>query len=256
MDGPSVTDQKPTVFFHVMKCGGTSVRAGLATGALGERPGTVSSTETRRELGNPQIFELDGDTAKVAAGGKHADNWAFRDALLPYVLLAMHPSVVLGHFRYRDRYRDFLDSAHFVTVLRDPVERIVSLYKYRRYHEGIDIPVSTGFDEFIANSRWAKEGHAFVDTFVGRDGLDPRSDEAVAAAVANLGRYAVVGFIDRLDDFSSQVTARIGKPVKIPMLNASPAPADADIEPDALERARLVCAPDIQVYEQARAGFA
>jgi len=256
MDGPSVTDQKPTVFFHVMKCGGTSVRAGLATGATGERPGTVTLTESARELGNRQIFELDGETAKVAAGGTNADNWAFRDALLPYVLLAMQPSVVLGHFRYRDRYRDFLDSAHFVTVLRDPVERIVSLYKYRRYHEGIDIPVSTGFDDYIANSRWAKEGHAFVDTFVGRDGLDPRSDEAVAAAAANLRRFAVVGFLDRLDDFSSQVTSRIGKPVTMPMLNASPAPADSDIDDDALERARLVCAPDIQVYEQALAGFA
>jgi len=30
-------DDKPVVFFHVMKCGGTSVRAGLATAATGGR---------------------------------------------------------------------------------------------------------------------------------------------------------------------------------------------------------------------------
>jgi hypothetical protein len=237
MNVPAVTDERPTVFFHVMKCGGTSVRSGLAASATGSRQGS-------------NVFELDGDAAKAAAAGTNVDNWVFRDALLPYVLVTMRPSIVLGHFRYRDRYLELLDSADFVTVLRDPVERIVSLYKYRRYREGVDIPVSFGFDEFIATPRWAKEGHLCVDTFCGRDDLDPRSDEAVAAAVANLRRFAVVGFIDRLDDFSSAVTSRLGKPVTIPMLNTSPAPADADIEPDALERARLVCAPDIALFEQ------
>ena len=228
---------RPTVFFHVMKCGGTSVRSGLAAGATGDRHGS-------------NVFELDGEAAKAAAGGKHIDNWTFRDALLPYVLLSMNPSVVLGHFRYRDRYAELLDSTDFVTVLRDPVDRIVSLYKYRRYREGVDIPISTGFDEFIASNRWAKEGHAYVDTFCGNSDLAPRSDEAVAASVANLRRFAVVGLLDRLDEFSSKVTSRLGKPVTIPMLNTSPAPPDAEIDAAALERARVVCAPDIQVFEQ------
>jgi hypothetical protein len=39
------------------------------------------------------------------------------------------------------------------------------------------------------------------------------------------------------------------------MYNTSPAPEDADIDAGAMERAREVCAPDCQVYEQARAGL-
>lgn len=238
--------QRPLVFLHVMKCGGTSIRAGLAVGAVGRRGGS-------------EIFELDGQVAQAAAGGTNADNWKFRDALLPYVLVAMRPSIVLGHFRYRDGYKELLDSAHFVTMLRDPVDRLVSLYKYRRYKEGIDVPVSISFDEFIGSKRWAKEGHAYVDTFCGSDDLDPRSEEAVSAAVANLRRFAVVGIIDRLEDFSQRVTACLGRPVTIPMLNKSPAPetrGDDDIDPGALERAREVCGPDSQVYEQAMATLA
>ena len=238
--------QRPLVFFHVMKCGGTSVRAGLAVGAAGRPGGT-------------EIFELDGQVAQAAAGGTNADNWRFRDALLPYVLVAMRPSIVVGHFRYRDGYNELLDSAHFVTMLRDPVDRLVSLYKYRRYKEGIDVPVSISFDEFIGSKRWAKEGHAYVDTFSGSDDLDPRSDEAVSAAVANLRRFAVVGVIDRLEDFSQQVTSCLGRPVTIPMLNKSPAPGargDTDIDAGTLERAREVCEPDSQVYEQAMATLA
>jgi hypothetical protein len=227
----------PVVFFHVMKCGGTSVRAGLAAAA------------TPRS-GAQAVFELDGTAAKAAAGGTDADNWAFRDALLHYVLEAMPPSVVLGHFRYRDRHEALAEAAHFVTVLREPVDRIVSLYKYRRFKEGVDVPVSMSFAEYLDSRRWSKEGHAYVDTFCGTAGLDPRSDEAVAAAVRNLGRFAVIGFTDRLDSFSSRVAARIGRPVSIPMYNTSPAPKDAEVGPADLEHARAVCAPDIRVYEQ------
>ena len=236
-------DQKPLVFFHVMKCGGTSVRHGLAVGAAGTRHG-------------PEIFELDGLAAKAAAGGTDADNWKLRDALLPYALLAMQPSVVLGHFRYRDRYGELVDAAHFVTVLRDPLDRMVSLYKWRRYKEGINAPVSLSFDELIRSGRWAKLGHAYVDTFCGNDDLDPSSHEAADAAVANLRRFAVVGFIDRLDDFSRRVTSCLGKRVSIPMSNQSPAPPDTDFDAGTLERARALCAPDYRVYEQALATLA
>jgi hypothetical protein len=240
-----MTDQKPVVFLHVMKCGGTSVRYALAMGAAGR-------------LDGPDIFELDGGVANAAVGGRNAENWAFRDSLLAYVVQAMHPAIVLGHFRYRDRHRELLDAAHFVTVLRDPVDRIVSLYKYRRYKPSVDVPVTVSFAEFIATNRWAKEGQKYVDTFCGTDDLDPRSDEAVDAAVANLGRIAAVGFIGRLDDFAGRVTACLGKPVTIPMFNRSPAPeehGDTDTEIDAatLEHVRAVCAPDIRVYERALA---
>lgn len=235
-DDHTQPDQKPLVFFHIMKCGGTSVRAGLATGAAGKRRGA-------------DVFELDGPAA-AAATANVAEDWKFRDALLPYVLTAMHPSVVLGHFRYRDRYHDLAHTTHFVTVLRDPVERMISLYKWRRYKEGITAPVSRSFDELLASGRWASAGHVYVDTFCGRDDLDPCSDEAAAAAVANLGRFAVVGLIDHLDDFSTRVSSRLGKPVAIPVLNRSPAPPDAEIDAAARERAAELCAPDYRVYEQ------
>ncbi len=104
-DWSDATDRKPVVFFHVMKCGGTSVRVGLSDGHHRAREG-------------PEVFELDGEAAKLSAGGSDRDNWKFRDALLPYVLRAMRPPVVLGHFRYRDAYQDLMDDAHFVTVLR------------------------------------------------------------------------------------------------------------------------------------------
>ena len=240
MEPPELIDHKPLVFVHVMKCGGTSVRVALSMGLTGHREG-------------PDIFELDGEAAKASAGGSNPDNWRFRDALLPYVLRAMAPTVVLGHFRYRDDYLDLVDSAHFVTVLRDPVERMVSLYKYRRYKDGIDVAFSDGFDEFIASRRWAKEGHAYVDTFCGNSDLDPRSEAAITAAVSNLRRFAVVGFTDRLDEFADRVSACVGRPVGMWLINESPAPETVEIESsDAFDRVQEICAPDLAVYERIR----
>lgn len=238
--GRRVESQKPVVFFHVMKCGGTSVRVGLSLGLTGARDGA-------------DIFELDGAAAMESAGGRNSENWQFRDVLLPYVVRAMSPALILGHFRYRDEHCAIADAAHFVTVLRDPIERMVSLYKYRRYKSDVDVPVAMELDEFIATKRWAKEGHAYVDTFCGRDGLDPRSDAAVDAAVENLQRFAVVGFTDRLDDFSLQMSHRVGGKVRIPKVNASPAPTSAGDElASSMERIREICAPDLAVYERVR----
>lgn len=229
--------EPPVVFFHVMKCAGSSVRAGLATGLTGHRQG-------------PDVFELDGTAAKTAAGGTVSGDWAFRDALLPYVVATQRPAVVVGHFRYRDHHAPLIDAAHLVTVLRDPVERFVSLYNYRRHRSGIVLPVSRSLEEQIVSQRWDHEGHRYVSTFCGRDDLDPRSEEAIAATVANLRRFAIVGSVERLDAFAEHLSALVSTPIAFSLLNTRPAPAVTGTDPNLLAVIRDLCAADNQVYEQ------
>jgi hypothetical protein len=240
---PSVT---AVVFMHVMKCAGTSVRSGLAVGLTGRRRGS-------------DIFELDGPAAIRAAGGTDKDNWRFRDALLPYVLSTMHPALVVGHFRYRDRYALALPDAHLVTVLRDPLDRFISLYRYQRYKDDAYTPVSMPLAEYVASR--SIHGSVYVRTFCGRDDLDPASDEAVSAAVDNLRRFAVVGRTDRLDEFARGVSKCTGREITIPRVNTSPAPRTADADGTALDdrilaEARAVCEPDYRLYDQFFAGSA
>ena len=116
----------------------------------------------------------------------------------------MEPSIVLGHFRYRDRYKDLLDRSHFVTVMREPVDRLVSLYRYRRYKETVDVPVSMPFMEYLESPRWSKEGHATSPRSAVTTARSPIG-EAIAAAVENLRRFAAIGFVDRLERFSDRM---------------------------------------------------
>lgn len=233
---------KPVVFVHVMKCGGESVREGLVSGIEGGR-------------GADTVFELDGTAAKAAVGGDDADNWRFRDAQLLYLVLTGQARVIMGHFRYRDRYAAHLDDVAFVTVLRDPVDRVVSLYHYRRYKQGVDVGFDGSLEDFVDDPRWQREGHAYVRLFCGSDDLDPRSDAAIEAALANLGRFEVVGLLDHLDEFADAVSAISGLPVQIPRINVNPAPAterDRDLEPELRERIGRVCAPDQVLYDAVR----
>src|SRR5262245_43202829 len=191
---------EPVVFIHIMKCGGTSVRGGLARGLLGKR-----TTDA--------LFELDGQAANEATGATTNEaNWEFRDGLLAYELLTASPQLALGHFRYRSRYAELFPNARFITVLREPVDRLISLYNYRRFRPNVHWPVGMTFDEFL-QSPWAAEGHNYVRTFCGRAGLDPRSDEPVAAAIENLRLFAVVGCTSRLDEFADEVSGLVGTSV-------------------------------------------
>jgi hypothetical protein len=223
------------VFVHIMKCGGTSVRGGLARGLLGRRTSDA-------------LFELDGQSANAATGAvTNETNWEFRDALLAYELLTASPQLALGHFRYRSRYAELFPDARFITVLREPVDRLVSLYNYRRFRPNVHWPVGMTFDDFL-ESPWGAEGHNYVRTFCGRAGLDPKSDEAVAAAIENLQRFAVVGCTSRLDQFAGAVSELVGKPVSFPRRNAKDAWSETvEVpEPDAesIERARQICKPE------------
>jgi hypothetical protein len=244
--------EHPTVvFLHVMKCGGSSVRAGLAQGIAGSRQG-------------PDVFEYDGRIASAAIPARDGETFGsvgerrvhFADALLPYVILANRPRLILGHFRYRDHFTPLLDGrAIFVTVLRDPVERFVSLYRYRRFGAGVDLPVSVTLPDLIASGRWDHLGHTYVGTFSGDDRLDPSSPAALDAAVANLRRFAVVGFTQDLDGFAGSVSSLVGSAIDIPRLNSSPAPqghADAEIEPETLAAVAKLCEADRRLYERIR----
>lgn len=229
---------RPIVFFHVMKCGGTSVRRSL-----------VDATPR----GPDDVFELHGEAAMAAVGGitHQAENWRFRRELLAYLLHGTPPAVIVGHFRYHHALAPLRDRAHFVTVLRPPVDRVVSLYRYRRYsgRRG-GIPAPDSLRDILDDPGWMSSGHHYVETFCGDPGLDPRSDRAIEAAIENLSSFTIVGDTGAMADFAVRMSAITGGDFAVDHHNASPAPDDL---PDPTElRAELdeLCAPDRRVYEE------
>lgn len=111
--------------------------------------------------------------------------------------------------------------AELVTVLRNPFDRIASLYSY--WHEvenGPEIVRSMSFDEFLENSvprlgqdldnaqTWQLAfGHTTVER---RAHADLSGDELLAMAVANLSKFAVIGIYEELPTLARSLKERFG----------------------------------------------
>lgn len=234
------------VFHHVPKCGGTSVRLALTRCY---RPDLVFSIDSNPTFNAVKCL---GEERKKEA--LWADVHQLRQEMLFY-LLSVKAQFVGGHIYYSPIIKEQFDATHrFITVLRDPVERFISQYTYsstRGAHDKIDGPL----DAEIVRTKKVGWGACIVRFFCGLPhDTDPTSRAAIEAAKANIDKLAVVGFLDRMDEFQKEVSTLVGAPVNIPVANRSSQGSKARHSSDEtlLRLISEACAPDIEVYEHAR----
>ena len=191
-----VPDGDVVVFVHLPKCGGTSLHEWL-TESL--EPGVLSPERNRMpaELPPERIAELH----------RHR--------------------VFSGHF-------DVIDLTHLpapqrrFTVLRDPVDRLVSLYDFWRAHDpafveehdlaGPRFALAVTFEEFVSSpdpSVVHDIDNSMVRTFTGSIRTsEPISDREaeLERAIAVLAGFDHVGHVRRLDDTADWLRAVLGLP--------------------------------------------
>lgn len=111
---------------------------------------------------------------------------------------------VIGHFWY-GLHEHVARPAVYVTALRNPVERMVSLYCYARLQDTISL------DEFVATPPFREVDNDQTRRLAGADPeIGACTPEMLAAAKENLRRFAVVGTIERLDDTLALLRRRFG----------------------------------------------
>ena len=110
-DGTAPSASRPLVFIHVPKCGGTSVHTLLWQIAQYHQ---VDEQLFCDSLDLPRQLYQDKSTVE------------------PVVSCA----IVVGHLAYglADGYAQMQPAARYVTLVRDPIERTVSLYNYAISH--------------------------------------------------------------------------------------------------------------------------
>ncbi len=118
---------QPVFLYHVPRTGGTTLFAVLRH-AFDTVFELLRSTDPDIEL--PLVGRYDDPALNT--GGQHTTT--------PFCLMASHNS-----FGFHEH---FANPFHLVTVLRDPVERVVSAYTYARMREGRQ-PEITGFEAFV-----------------------------------------------------------------------------------------------------------
>ncbi|WP_171052679.1 sulfotransferase family 2 domain-containing protein [Ruegeria sediminis] len=226
------------IYIHVPKCGGSSFGAAL-------RLRYLTSQATIRPGPRPDLPRTFG--ALTGEDRIEAD-YAQRDAELAR-LVARGTRCIAAHVRYNPGLHATAacDHAH-VTLLRDPVERFVSHYRYlQRHHpDPARAPTLEGFLDTPDAPRLASQ---YLFYFSGRSQNRccdlPR---AIETAIASLARFTLVGDLSDPAAFARGLR-RIAGPLPRLRRNRAPSPT---VIPDALRpRITQLCAPDIAIYRAA-----
>lgn len=238
-------------FMHVPKCGGTSMIHGLRRLCPIQRSlGLIQVAPSRSAISLLAERRLDY-FGFHEDGPRTADVFAFRRSLLFYFLASDLP-LVAGHFLFdRDAFANFGDRYRFISVLRDPVERMVSHYNEERRGNYLDLP----FVAYLETNLAWRHATTALRYFSGMAHIEPTHlDHALALAKANLRCFAVVGFTENLDRFCARFADLFGRRLRIGHYRRAVLPKP-DIDRAMRHRLEVMCRGDLELYQAAKELF-
>lgn len=245
---PGAAPRHRSVFFHMPKCGGTSLSEAMyATIPINQRIGVIDAVATRRAAA---IMHFDRDDAQLCHEDLDHGQLVFdlRESLL-LQHMAWDTMLIHGHVLWSDKAdRHFGEQYKFVTLLRDPVARTISNMRMTQ-RAGL---VGDDLDAYLEGPVARRHARVYLRYLAGRNDIDERDvPDALSKALTRLERFALVGFLDEFNDFASRYQALFGVGLSMPRLNA--APNDHPNLPQSIQaRLRTLCAPDIEIFERAR----
>ncbi|WP_299684389.1 sulfotransferase family 2 domain-containing protein [uncultured Tateyamaria sp.] len=241
----------PSLFFHLPKCGGTSLSEAMyATVPFNQRIGVIDAVATRRAASilhfnedDPQKCHEDRDTGQLTFDLREG-------ALLQH--MAWDTMLIHGHVFWSDRaWQHFGQRYKYVTIMRDPVARMISNFRMTQ-RSGI---VTDDLDTYLQGPIARRHAQVYLRYLVGRNDID---DDALPAALeqarARLKNFALIGFLDRTEAFLAAYRDLFGVPLRMPTLNTAPGETP-DLTPSQKSAIDTLCAPDITLFEDARALF-
>ncbi|WP_299822214.1 sulfotransferase family 2 domain-containing protein [uncultured Jannaschia sp.] len=214
------------MFVHVPKSGGTSL------------------SHTLRLRYPLSFFRLDEHASRAPVGNRGPDEWmTFKRALAIYhAEIGRH--FIQGHFPVTgDFVSAYSDSYKFVTILRDPVERFISMH---RYDKGLR---HMSLEDFTASPRGAVEARVLCHFFGELPWEGPGDiDGAVDRAICNLRGFDVVGILEDQDAFDTGIRRVLGYGMRLPVRNVGRHKPWTDPAPEVIEAIRDMCRFDSRIY--------
>jgi hypothetical protein len=236
-------------FMHIPKCAGTSMTNALRSVCpLHRRTGMILAKPTREAasiLSGRSEWEIHED------GPLSSAIFAYREHLLLYYM-ANNAPLVCGHFLFSERAHDaYNDRYRFVSVLRDPLERLVSNYADARLANYVDMP----FDAYLESDVGWRHATVMLRYFanmpeIPRDG----TGTALSAARSNLAKFSLIGFTDQLTDFCGEFSNIFGVRLHVRHLRTAGF-RKPEIDPATRRKMEALCAGDLEFYAYARRKF-
>lgn len=239
--------QERCCFMHVPKSGGSSVNEALhALAPFDRHIMTTPAIPTRRAMA---VFlrGVDDENAIHEDGPNSEPLFAFREQMM-LTGMAHDDILIHGHFLFSEKGFKTFPNYRWITMLRDPVQRVISNFKDARragFYSGT-------MDEYIASGIARRHSQLNLRYFSGTPEVAEGAEaETLARALANLDKFAVIGFLDRLDLFKKHFGDVFGATPRIQHYNVG---MKMSVELTTPQRRALeaFCAPDYEIFEAAR----
>lgn len=238
---------KPVMFLHVPKCGGTSIQVALQE-AYGLRSGI--RIDLRGTIHHNASFRLNSHASKDAADRLGMPLHELREHVLLYHMSESKAKFISGHFCFSNAaYEGFKTEYNWITLIRDPVARWYSHYFYNRDKKGDHFAVDDTIDNYLRSSTAQSTG-SLIARFLA--GTDCKENHIVEHAIENIAKFDVVGVLENLGTFKRDLKRVLGANIDIPVRNTSPTPASQkhkEITPDIHRQVVDLCKPDQEVYD-------
>ncbi|GAA6210047.1 hypothetical protein NBRC116601_33400 [Cognatishimia sp. WU-CL00825] len=245
---PGGAPKHRSVYFHMPKCGGTSLSEAMyATVPFNERIGVIDAVSTRRAAA---MMEFDKDDAFLCHEDLDTGQLTFdlREGLF-LQHMAWDTALIHGHVFWSEKaHAHFGDTYKYVTLMRDPVARMVSNYRMTQ-RSGV---TQGDLDSYLESDVARRHARVYLRYLTGRNDIpEAELPAAIELAKTRLSTFALVGFLEQIEDFMQSYRDLFGVKLRMAQLNSAP-----DRKPDyteaQMQRLTELCAPDIALYDFAK----
>ena len=237
-------------FVHLPKCAGTSLLKSLSR--IGKRRLIIVSKY-------PQ-------SKRAAAQG-------LNQQLADRSLSIDDPDLIFGHDVFFGIHQNSRRHVQYATVMRDPVKRWVSQYRYivdcsqsktSPIHDYAHAAVVAdgqllSMKQCALNGQWTNMMTNYLAA-----GMDPNLDSARWGIQSNdrlrqmafdfVDKMAFIGFVDSIEEDGAEIASWFGLRPKLRVANSSKMKVTNEISEQTLEAIRQINALDQAVYDRAKAG--
>lgn len=237
----------PCLFMHMPKCGGTSIAEAMyATVPLGRGVAVIDAVSTRRAAA---IYEFGRDEALLChEDHPHGDKvFDLRERLM-LQQMAWGAWLIHGHVLFSDKAdAHFGQKFRYVTLLRDPVDRMIS--NYRMAVNAAVVP--EGLDAYLDTPVARSHAQVYLRYLSGQT-VVPDADipAKLALAQSRLARFAVVGFLNDLPAFQQRYLSVFGVPLRIKTYNQGKGQKPT-LTADQTDKIATLTAPDQAIFDTA-----